>query len=83
MVVVGLDIGEGVKVAMPSFEVGGRGVPLTGVTVAVHNGALVISDPSLKLFSIGEPAWTLTWGMAEGGVDGEAAAVDEAPVAAE
>ena len=39
-VVVGLDIPERVKVA--SFSVGGKSVPLTGVTVGIQNGALVL-----------------------------------------
>ena len=62
MVVAGLDLPDGTTVAMPSFSVGDRSVPLTGVTLAVENGALVLSDPSAALFRLSVPAWTLLWG---------------------
>jgi len=61
MVIVGLDIPEGVKLPLPTFTVGGRTVPLTGVTVTVHNGAVVVTDPSNALFLISDPTWTLVW----------------------
>lgn len=64
LVVVGLDLVEGTKVAAPVLTVGGKGVGVEGVTVEVRNGALVVMDPSEKLFVVSE-SWTLTWGSQE------------------
>ena len=62
VVVAGLDIPEGTKVNMPTLTVAGKAVPLTGVTLAVVNGAMVLTDPSASLMRISEGAWTLMWG---------------------
>ena len=65
IVIVGLDLVEGTKVAVPTLTVGGRTVPATGVTVTVRNGAMVITDPSAQLLLISEPSWSLVWGSQE------------------
>ena len=67
IVIAGLDVPEGSSVPLPVLTVEQRRVELTGVSVAVRNGAVVLTDSSASIIPVGA-SWELTW-MAEAADD--------------